>query len=421
MRRLRRRRDVNRRLFFSSALLAGLFLAPVLPAQGRRSSGVERQLERQQERERSRERKVTEKEHAAVMQAFASVVGETRQAVVAVRCDGDRVALGTIVDRAGHVLTKASELDGPIECRLASGRVLGAELVGVSQRTDLALLRLTEDEDADEEAEWTAVSWAGEEETPAGSWVITAGLDTKPLAIGVISVTARPMRARGILGIRFSEDSSRARIERVFDDTGAAAAGLRADDVILRIDGTEVTTREDVVALLGGHGPGDRLRLKLRRGEEELELSATLGRQRQNRSPRRRFDPSRLLNGRLSERRADFPQALQHDTWIYPDECGGPLIDLEGRVLGLNIARSGRVDTLALPAAIVREELTRLRSGELPPGTEFIAKLGQEALEARLEELRADEKAAAIRLGKLRAEIESAEAALLEKARRRRI
>ena len=36
-------------------------------------------------------------------------------------------------------------------------------------------------------------------------------------------------------------------------------------------------------------------------------------------------------------------------------ECGGPVIDLEGRVIGLNISRLDRSGSLALPAAVVRE------------------------------------------------------------------
>ena len=40
---------------------------------------------------------------------------------------------------------------------------------------------------------------------------------------------------------------------------------------------------------------------------------------------------------------------------INPEQCGGPLIDLEGRVVGLNIARSGRVRSYAIPSGKMSE------------------------------------------------------------------
>ena len=50
---------------------------------------------------------------------------------------------------------------------------------------------------------------------------------------------------------------------------------------------------------------------------------------------------------------------------LKPKDCGGPLVDLSGKVVGVNIARAGRVETLALPAdtveAIVKRLLSELR------------------------------------------------------------
>ena len=51
----------------------------------------------------------------------------------------------------------------------------------------------------------------------------------------------------------------------------------------------------------------------------------------------------------VSERRAGFPAVLQHDGIVGPHECGSPLVDLNGRVIGLNIARAARSETYAIP------------------------------------------------------------------------
>ena len=63
------------------------------------------------------------------------------------------------------------------------------------------------------------------------------------------------------------------------------------------------------------------------------------------------------MSGPGSERLSGFPSALQHDIPLDPSMCGGPLLDLNGRCIGINVSRAGRVKTLAIPASDVRELL----------------------------------------------------------------
>jgi S1-C subfamily serine protease len=51
---------------------------------------------------------------------------------------------------------------------------------------------------------------------------------------------------------------------------------------------------------------------------------------------------------------------LWHDTILRPNDCGGPLVDLAGRAVGINLARGERVISRALPAATVHIMLTQL-------------------------------------------------------------
>ena len=53
--------------------------------------------------------------------------------------------------------------------------------------------------------------------------------------------------------------------------------------------------------------------------------------------------------GPFSDRRFGFHQVISHDSVIDPEQCGGPLVDLEGNVLGINIARAMRVASFAIP------------------------------------------------------------------------
>ena len=71
------------------------------------------------------------------------------------------------------------------------------------------------------------------------------------------------------------------------------------------------------------------------------------------------------LEGDRSDLRGGFPSAMQHDVVLSPSECGGPLFDLEGRAVGLNIARAGRVASYAVPGDRIDVLVASLRSRAL--------------------------------------------------------
>ena len=83
-----------------------------------------------------------QRDHSNVRTAFAEVVAETRLATVRLLVDDLQVALGAIVEADGYVLTKASEMHGKVVCVLSDGRQLPAEIVGVHEDFDLALLHV---------------------------------------------------------------------------------------------------------------------------------------------------------------------------------------------------------------------------------------------------------------------------------------
>lgn len=63
----------------------------------------------------------------------------------------------------------------------------------------------------------------------------------------------------------------------------------------------------------------------------------------------------------LSLRREAFPAVFAHDAQLTPEECGGPVVDLTGAVVGLNIARADATRTLAIPADVLQEVISELR------------------------------------------------------------
>ena len=166
------------------------------------------------------------------------------------------------------------------------------------------------------------------------------------------------------MGIVLDESAEGPKIQEVVPDTGAAKAGLQVNDVVTHLNGSRVQNREELIRRVRELKPGDKVQLKLIRGDKEQAVDVILGEFAQMVAGHRdRFQNT--MGGPLSERRAGFPTVLQHDTVLQPNQCGGPLVDLEGKVVGINIARASRVASYAIPAAAIRPLLDELKSGKL--------------------------------------------------------
>jgi serine protease Do len=74
-----------------------------------------------------------------------------------------------------------------------------------------------------------------------------------------------------------------------------------------------------------------------------------------------------ILTGMVNRRSGNFPSVYQHDTVLPIECCGGPLVDLDGRVIGINIARAGRTESYAIPADLVVPLIEPMIAGKMPP------------------------------------------------------
>lgn len=339
-------------------LLAGAQLAPAQQIPGRRS--------------RAEDKTTGFRENPRMLAAFRSVVATPSKSVVRVLCDDKPVALGTIVSPDGYVLTKNSQLLAGVAptVMLPGGKGVEATVVGVNDRYDLAMLKV-------DAKGLVPVQWGEAKSAAVGDLLASPGTGGDVVAAGVLSVAARSVRLRdlptstppanaGFLGVALEEADGGARIMSVEAGSAAAKAGLKVNDVVTLIADTPIIDSETMVNTIQHHKPGDTITIRLRRGEQELELEATLGK----RMPDPRFDRRDFQNrmgSELSDRRGGFPQILQHDMAIRPNDCGGPVVDLEGMAVGINIARAGRVESYALPAEAVKGLLEDLKSGKLAP------------------------------------------------------
>ena len=292
--------------------------------------------------------------NADMKAAFGEAVPLASSATVRVLSGGDDAALGIVLDSQGHVVTKASRLFGELACEIGDEEH-AATLVGVDKDHDLAVLKI-------DAGDLTPAAWRAGDVPAPGSFVAAVGPGKKLLGLGVVSAEPRKIRSlgepvirRGWLGISLGGGDDGMAILRVMEDTPAEKAGLKPGDRVMQVNDTAVTTVEQAVQRISGTPAGQKLTLLVDRDGEQLQIEPTLAKPQTLKAPQDNWG-----GGPFSARRWGFPTALPHDVVIHPDDCGGPLIDTDGKVVGINIARALRVTTYAIPADVVRQVAGKL-------------------------------------------------------------
>ena len=304
----------------------------------------------------------------AVLVAFEPVIQQFRTSVVRVLRDTQNVSLGTVVSADGLILTKASEVDALRKISIQRGReTVSARVIGWSEAHDLAVLKA-------EGSGWTPVPWSATTDPPVGQLLVSPGPEKLPLSIGVVSVPRRSIKKdemHGVLGIELEPVDEGAIIRNIFDNSAAAAARMKDFAIaveegatIVRIGTLEIRTRRQLIEEIRKHPPGETLTIEIRRDNQTLHLTTTLTHPFGDFLSR--IAQQNRLGGSLSSRASGFPAAIQHDSVLKPEECGGPVVDLNGQVVGLNIARSGRTESLMIPARVIQEVLQEQQAGRLP-------------------------------------------------------
>lgn len=308
----------------------------------------------------------------SVRAAFQEALAPARPWTVEIRNGDKRIAYGAVVAADGKVVTKLSEVQealrfpaaapkggkgasadqvGGLNCRLSDGRKLPATLIAEHTATDLALLQISA-------TNLPTVVWANTPKPELGRWLVSASVRGEAAAIGIVSAQRRKIREErtpGILGVRIKQGRGPAEIEEVFEKSAAAAAGIESGDIIERLDTTDIENGQALVRYVKHRQPGDVVQVSYRRGEEKKTVEVTLS------HPfgefLSQFAQQIRMGGELSHRRSGFDDVFSHDGQLKPEDCGGPVVNLSGAAVGLNIARAARTETLVLPADVVQQAL----------------------------------------------------------------
>ncbi|MEM7689507.1 MAG: Do family serine endopeptidase [Pseudomonadota bacterium] len=131
-------------------------------------------------------------------------------------------------------------------------------------------------------------------------------------------------------------------VQSVQDDSAAKAAGLKAGDIITRINGQDVTSEQTVIFLIAGIQPGETIPVEVLRNGQTVKLSATLGK--------------RPSEAELREQAQTFDPDSEEP--MSPDEMDDVVADRLGlQVLPLTPSIAGRIgvdeDTVGLVVGAV--------------------------------------------------------------------
>jgi S1-C subfamily serine protease len=230
------------------------------------------------------------------------------------------------------------------------------------------------------------VHWADDFNPPVGTLLAAVGTE-HPLGVGVVSVARRdlgapvrhfdslpPRKPAGspeIYGwqqvisgysLRAAFGLPRGTVFHVRSVFGRAySAGVRERDLLYSINGHRILAEADMLEAVQHRRAGDVVPVRLERVGKMMDLQLPL-------TPETHMD--------TNFRADDFPTVIECAVPFYSDECGGPIVNLAGRAIGVTIARVAPHGGMVIPGDCVRKLLPDLQNGRLaenrapvrPPG-----------------------------------------------------
>jgi len=308
---------------------------------------------------RPEEKQAVESQTDEFNKALSPALTDAAKSTVRIWSGRTRLAYGTVIGDGHKVLAKLSEVArgaGKLQIESSNGEVVTANIAGIYSDEDLAVLEFTG-------TALTPVKWSADP-VKIGSFLVATQPGGRPAGFGVVSVLERNLRDSdqaylGVIGF-MNYNGPGVKIQDVAADSGAAVAGLRPGNVILKVGDRPISGIMELKNSLAGVNPGTKVKLTILAGDQGKNLEVLLG----NRPNLPKFPGDRLqlmeqMGGKISRVRDSFSRVIQSDMRLQPDQVGGPVVDLKGQVVGISMARAGRTNSYIMPAAAVENLLKK--------------------------------------------------------------
>ncbi|MEL7496408.1 MAG: trypsin-like peptidase domain-containing protein [Planctomycetota bacterium] len=299
-----------------------------------------------------------ERQNRSLLDQVAEPAASSAASTVRIFSDQRQIALGIAISKNGMILTKASEVEvhDKVRCQLGDGTLHDATIFRTDEPNDLAILKVNSNR-------LTPIAWSNSKPR-LGCFLLSPDSDGSVMAMGSYSVQPRStvVGEQAFLGVQPITSTGGVMIRDVKPGAASYEAGLRDGDTIYLLGKTEITDVASLVKAIRAQRPGDRIKINYRRNGVDRTATATLGGNKISGDRAARFKMMNRLGAVPSRRDGNFPLVFQHDTPLFPEQCGGPIVNLNGEVIGINIARKGRAATYAIPAdhaQVIVNELLR--------------------------------------------------------------
>lgn len=301
-----------------------------------------------------------------------SVTDKNHVSVVRLEGPDDEFILGTLVSTNGMVVSKYSVAKEMQLCVFQDGLKWPFRIVGFDEKKDLCLIRVNR-------RGLTPIKFRsdlGQQSVNArqqgfdavnlippssGSLALSVGYRDKIAGFGMVTMglhdfkIQQPQCADCVdMGITVSPYPSLTRINgivypyrkgikvlRVYPRSVGERVGLLVGDLIRTVNGATIFERQILDRETRKIRAGDMMTMKIFRRGNQRELTYKLPKAKKTLH-------DRWGGGPYSDRRFGFGPVIVHDSVIAPEDCGGPLVDVQGNVIGINISRSMRVASFAI-------------------------------------------------------------------------
>ncbi|AYL95627.1 S1 family peptidase [Mucilaginibacter celer] len=172
--------------------------------------------------------------------------------------------------------------------------------------------------------------------------------------VGSLFFNLPKVSSYGYLGAVTGEKDDKLIFTYIQPKSAAEQAGITVSDQLLAVDGKVVKDQLDVLKSLQKYRAGDTTTFTILSKDVKLDKTVVL-----------KYPPQKVTNhpverfaGGKSLRRDGFNNIFAHDARIKPYECGGPVFNVAGYLMGINIARLSRTTTIVMPSGAVKSFVT---------------------------------------------------------------
>lgn len=251
------------------------------------------------------------------------------------------------------LLSKSSMVgDNPVIV-LANGQTINATIIARNRANDLALLLPAKN--VGKGIKYSLLKADSITVNDLGRLLIAPRPDSPGLisVLGSMPIKLPKITSYGYIGAVTNIKADNLVFTYIQPNSAAADAGLKIDDQVLTVDGNTVDDPLDFIKALQKYRAGDTTVINVMRDGKKYLKAVIL-----KYPPQKAFNhPAEQFAGGKSLRRDGFDQVFINDAPMKPYECGGPLFDVRGCFMGINIARLSRTSTVTIPAVTIRRIL----------------------------------------------------------------